>query len=71
MKEPDLEKRDQLQSEDTGHNALLADLQDLLNQAEDFQFHDFENSDYALPKNALIVALQSLMQNVKSGKYDN
>jgi hypothetical protein len=56
---------------DAGHEALLSDLKDILKQAEAFEFHDFENSNYATPKFALDRCLENIRNFNKGGKYDN
>ena len=56
---------------DKGHNSLLIDLNELLQEALDFEFHDFKNNKYAFPKRELVKLLQELRDNVISGKYDN
>jgi len=57
--------------EKTGHEALILDLEALLNQAKVFQFHDFKSSAHATPKMALVERLNDLATNVKDGKYDD
>lgn len=54
-----------------GHQKLIVDLKQLLNEAEDREFHDFENTNYPAPKVALYQKLMSLAQRVKDGEYDN
>jgi len=56
---------------DEGHNALLADLKDVLEQAQELQFHDFLNTKYASPKTELITKLRDIVSNAAQGKYDN
>lgn len=54
-----------------GHQKLVVDLKQLLNEAEDKEFHDFENTTYATPKVMLVRRLETLVENVKNGEYDN
>lgn len=54
-----------------GHLALLADLSALFGEATKCQFHDYLNTDYPFPKKELIQRLETLVANVKEGKYDN
>lgn len=56
---------------DTGHEALITDLEVLLQEAKDFAFHDFKNEKYATPKVALVDRLNDLATQAKDGKYDN
>lgn len=56
---------------DKGHIKLIYALQLLLSRAEDFQFHDFKNTDYAAPKMALVEALGALLKRVTDGDFDN
>lgn len=54
-----------------GHEDLLQDLETLLEQAKAYQFHDFRNEDYAMPKVELVKKLDAIASQTKSGKYDN
>lgn len=56
---------------DKGHNNLVQDLKELLAEAEDYQFHDFKNSEHAAPKIALVGRLDAIKDNVIEGRYDN
>lgn len=56
---------------DQGHKRLIDDLTFLLEEAKDFQFHDFKNETYAAPKSVLIDKLRVLIGYVMGGKYDN
>ena len=56
---------------DSGHENLILDLEALLKEAQDYQFHDFKNSSYATPKVALYNRLFEIADSVKKGKYDN
>lgn len=55
----------------TGHELLLKDLSYLLKEATDFQFHDYKNTDHAVPKVVLVQKLEHLTARVKNGTYDN
>jgi hypothetical protein len=54
-----------------GHEALLKDLGTILGEALDYEYDDFRNKHYAMPKMALIQKLEELINNTKQGKYDN
>lgn len=54
-----------------GHQKLIVDLKQLLNEAEDKAFHDFENTQYAMPKVVLVNKFEHLISKVKQGEYDN
>lgn len=56
---------------DEGHDALITDLEALLQEAENFEFHDYKNPTHAFPKLKLSEKLLALRQNVVEGKYDN
>ena len=56
---------------DKGHDALVEDLKDLLKKAEDFQYHDFKNTEHPTPKMALQSQLMTMAREVVDGKYDN
>ena len=56
---------------DLGHTQLLGDLEDLITEAKDFEFHDFKNEKYATPKMKLREKLFKLAENVVNGIYDN
>jgi len=55
----------------TGHQKLIDDLEILLNQVRAFDFHDFKNTRYAMPKIELYRRCEALARNVKDGRYDN
>lgn len=59
------------EANDTGHKALMVDMEILLEDTKDFQFHDYKNEKYPAPKLALVNRLNELAQNAKNGKYDN
>lgn len=54
-----------------GHDVLMRDLIILINEAQNFEFHDFKNTKYAAPKIALITALEAMIIKAKTGAYDN
>lgn len=56
---------------DVGHDLLIKDLESLLREAKEFQFHDFKNLKYPTPKVALTIKLRDLAEQCKSGRYDN
>ncbi len=56
---------------DQGHLDLVEDVEIILNEAKDFQFHDFKNQAYAAPKMAFNEKMEWLIKNMKAGKYDN
>lgn len=56
---------------DKGHDNLLSDLEKLLLEAQNEEFHDFKNNKYAAPKMELASQLEALRKNVIDGKYDN
>lgn len=56
---------------DKGHALLEADSRELHRKVESFEFHDFKNKKFALPKVELIKELQRMIDMVKEGYYDN
>jgi hypothetical protein len=58
-------------NQDRGHDELIADLEELLRRAHDFDFHDFKNRLFATPKSELVRNLQAIIGNTRKGKYDN
>lgn len=56
---------------DEGHMRLIADLKDILGEAEAFQFHDFRNEKYATPKMELVNRLTQIANRARNGDYDN
>jgi len=56
---------------DPGHENLIRDLEELLQGAKAFEFHDFKNEKHAAPKVALYKQLHYLAEQVKRGRYDN
>lgn len=72
MQPDDLDReRDENEPQDEGHQRLLEDLEELLTEAEECEFHDFENKKYAAPKIALKSALSKIIARVEQGWYDN
>lgn len=57
--------------QDKGHNALIWELEHVLEEAKKFEFHDFLNTKYPAPKNALVIALGVLRDHAVNGNYDN
>lgn len=57
--------------EDRGHKQLLVDLEFILSEAKNFQYHDFRNEAYATPKIELVNHLSKVIENAKQGLYDN
>lgn len=53
------------------HELLVSDIESLLDEVKNKEFHDFEHGRYSLPKVALMDKLMMLVDNVKDGKYDN
>lgn len=53
------------------HEILLDDLRKVLRLAENKEFHDFQNTIFATPKRELVRQLESIVLNVKIGKYDD
>ena len=65
------QRTDDTQETDNPHDNLINDVKNLLNDVENYEFHDFRNSAYAMPKVALITRLEALIEKTKEGKYDN
>lgn len=57
--------------ENQGHDNLITDLEDLLEEAKNYEFHDFQNGKFAAPKMALREKLLGLAEQVVKGRYDN
>ena len=53
------------------HELLIKHLKCLLDEAEGYEFHDFRNTKYATPKVDLVRLLLAIVENAKSGEYDN
>ena len=51
--------------------SLEMDVKELLRDIIEKDFHDFESTRYATPKLALVRRLQQLIDNTKSGRYDD
>jgi len=56
---------------DNGHDNLIQDIKDLLSEAKDYEFHDFKNTNHAMPKIALMGKLNAMRDNLEEGRYDN
>ncbi len=56
---------------DNGYILLCVDLEELLNEAKEYQFDDFQNTKYATPKVELHKKLMEIVNNNRDGKYDN
>lgn len=56
---------------DKRHIKLVKDLENLLEEAKAFEFHDFKNDKYAAPKMELVGFLLAMVDKVKEGGYDN
>lgn len=56
---------------DHGHVGLMADLNALYLEAYRYNFHDYKNHKYPMPKVALTVTLERIISRVKSGYYNN
>lgn len=56
---------------DQPHVNLIADITEILVEASHYQFHDYKNSKYAMPKFELVNKLNDLATKVKDGVYDN
>jgi hypothetical protein len=56
---------------DEGHDNLISDLQGILSEAKNFEFHDFKNSKHPAPKMALAELLDKIRGKVINGDYDN
>lgn len=56
---------------DQGHKNLIDDLAELTKLAAEYQFHDFQNSSFAVPKMKLVELLEEMIKRTKSGRYDN
>lgn len=55
----------------TSHDNLVNDLRSILHEAEQKQFHDFENDKYPMPKMSLVMKLQEIIDKAKNGEYDD
>lgn len=58
-------------NDDQGQLELEKDMVSLVSDVWFYEFHDFKNSAYSLPKVALIERLQAIILKTKEGKYDN
>ena len=59
------------EKEDKGHKLLIEDLQEIWENANEYEFHDFKNNMYGSPKMVLRARLLNMAQAVIDGKYDN
>lgn len=59
-----------MKKDETGHEALMDDIVELLDRGNDYEFHDFKGKA-AMPKTDLVLALTKMIENCKGGKYDN
>ena len=57
--------------EERAHNELIQALAELLQEARNYEFHDFKNTKYPMPKTALVDYLELLLGRVKEGVYDD
>lgn len=58
-------------SEDKGHRKLIEDIEALLTDAREYQFHDYKNTRYEAPKLELLKRLNAMCEGVKNDRYDN
>lgn len=56
---------------DDGHLGLMKDVNDLHRDARNYQFHDYKNTKYPMPKVALIATLERIISRAKNGYYNN
>lgn len=56
---------------DDGHVNLMQDIADLGYLAQNYEFHDFKNTNYPAPKMVLREILLKMAQHVVDGRYDN
>jgi len=59
------------EDKNNGYKNLMNDLIEVVKEAKDFEFDDFRNEKYAMPKVELRNKLLKLAQNVVNGRYDN
>lgn len=52
------------------YQKLIDDLRELLDLAENGEFHDFNNKKFATPKVELAMRLTAIIMKVKHGEYD-
>ncbi len=64
------QKKEEAGEEDVANGVLVAMLEQLVEDAKDFHFHDFK-SQVETPKIYLVQRLQAIIDNVKEGKFDN
>ena len=56
---------------DTGHTQLIEDIRKILTEIVNGDYHDTHENGLPFPKLTLIKTLESIIFNVKNGKYDN
>lgn len=66
-----MSEESQPQAELNGHGKLISDIESLLQEVKEFQFHDFKNTKYPAPKIELKNRLEKCIQSVINGRYDN
>ena len=64
-------KQNPPEDKNDAHNKLMTDLVDVVYEAYHYEFHDFKNEKYAMPKAELQAKLSKIMSNVINGNYDN
>lgn len=69
--EIETEARERMEKgEDFGHDLLLSDLDDLMEEVRLFKFHDYLG-EAIFPKRDLVARFEALVKSVKEGRYDN
>ena len=58
------------ESQDSGTKVLIEDLEKILQNAKEFEYHDFKNRKYDAPKITLVMHLNDIATNTMNGKYD-
>lgn len=58
------------EKEDKGHLNLISDLEELLAEVENYEYHDFK-TERATPKMDLVARMDALKDNCIEGRYDN
>jgi len=59
------------EKKDKGHELLVEDIRAIYDDVMKYEFHDFKNDKYALPKMELINKLSAMRKSIFAGKYDN
>ena len=57
--------------QDVGHTGLINDIRAMLKDAMDYNFHDYKNKKYPMPKAALVAHLSQMISRAENGWYDN